>query len=284
MAAEAPRQIANAHTVFNVANTIIFLPLAGYFAKLAQMIVPIKEATPEEALEARFKPRYLDEGMLQSPPLALSMARREARRMGEGVEEMLKGIPDAVFTGSTDKMARLREADDQVDSLYAAISRYLSKLGRQDLSAKEADETIMVATASTEVENIGDIIEIHMSHLAKMCSMSNVKFNEEELSTLNLYHGKVQSAFMAAMAALEHDRRGAAENILSMEEDIIGGMDLLVRERQQDLLKGDYTTEEMVAFTLQTDILENFKRIYEHTKRIAKLVTRKEGGTTIAVV
>jgi len=45
LAAEAPRQIANAHTVFNVANTVIFLPLAGYFAKLAQMIVPISSAS-----------------------------------------------------------------------------------------------------------------------------------------------------------------------------------------------------------------------------------------------
>jgi hypothetical protein len=27
--------------------------------------------------------------------------------------------------------------------------------------------------------------------------------------------------------------------------------------------------------------MENFKRIYEHTKRIAKLVTRKEGGTAM---
>ncbi len=284
MAAEAPRQIANAHTVFNVANTLIFLPFAGYLAKVVETILPIKEASVEEVMEARFKPRYLDSGMLQTPPLALSMARREVRRMSEGVEEMLKGIPDAVFTGSVDKMTQLREADDQVDSLYAAISRYLSKLGRQDLDAKDADETLMLAVASTEVENIGDIIEIHMSHLANMCSVSSIKFNEEELNTLNEYHGKVMSAFSSAMTALEHDRRGPAEAILKKEEEIVGGMDKLVRERQQQLLKADHTPQEMVAFTLQTDILENFKRIYEHTKRIAKLVTRKEGGTVMAVL
>ncbi|MEJ1342246.1 MAG: Na/Pi cotransporter family protein [Candidatus Sedimenticola sp. (ex Thyasira tokunagai)] len=284
LAAEAPRQIANAHTVFNIANTLIFLPLAGVIAGMAQKLVPLKEATAEEAMVAQFKPKYLDDGMLQSPPLALSMARREARRMGEGVEEMLKGIPDAVFTGSVDKMAKLREADDQVDALYAAISRYLSKLGRQDLTATEADETMMVATASTEVENIGDIVEIHMSHLANMMSSSEIKFNDVELNTLNEFHGKVMTAFKSAMAALEHDRRGAAESILKMEDDIIGGMDRLVRERQLNLLQGDHTPQEMLAFTLQTDIMENLKRIYEHTKRIAKLVTRKEGSSTTMVL
>lgn len=284
LAAEAPRQIANAHTVFNIANTLIFLPFAPLLAKLVEKMLPIKEATAEETLEARFKPKYLDEGMLQTPPLALSMARRETRRMGEGVEEMLQGIPDAVFTGSVDKMARLREADDQVDALYAAIGRYLSKLGRQDLSAREADETMMMATAATEVENIGDIIEIHMSHLANMCSASNIQFNEEELSALNEYHGKVVSTFKATMAALEHDRKETAEKILKMDDEIIGGMDRLVRERQLRLLKEDHTPQEMVAFTLQTDIMENFKRIFEHTRRIAKLVTGKEGSTTLAVM
>jgi phosphate:Na+ symporter len=281
LAAEAPRQIANAHTVFNVANTLIFLPFAGYLAMLVQKLVPIKEVTPEEALEARFKPQYLDEGMLQTPPLALSMVRRESRRMGEGVEQMLKGIPAAVFTGNTDEMERLRETDDQVDALYAAISRYLSRLGRQDLSARDADEMIMLATAATEVENIGDIIEIHMSHLATMCSLNNIKFTEGELEELNGYHSKVLSAFTSALAALEHDRRRTAESVLKMEEEIVGGMDRLVEDRQKRLLKEEHTPQEMAAFTLQTDIMENFKRIYEHTKRIAKLVTRKEGGTAM---
>jgi phosphate:Na+ symporter len=283
LAAEAPRQIANAHTVFNVANTLLFLPFATHLAKLVEKLLPIKVATVEETLEARFKPQYLDDGMLQSPPLALSMARREIRRMSEGVEQMLKGIPQTVFVGNADKMAQLRETDNQVDALYAAISRYLSRLGRQDLSARNADETMMLATASTEVENIGDIIEIHMSHLAGMCSAGGIKFSQEELDTLNEYHGKVLSSFHSAMTALEHDRREAAEAIIEKEDEIVGGMDKLVRERQKWLLKEDHTPQEMAAFTLQTDIMENFKRIFEHTKRIAKLVTGQEGGTAMVI-
>jgi len=141
----------------------------------------------------------------------------------------------------------------------------------------------MLATASTEVENIGDILEIHMYHLAGMCAAGNIKFDEQELSTLNEYHGKVLSAFTSVMAALEHDRREAAEMILEMEEEIVDGMDKTVRERQKQLLKEEHTTQEMAAFTLQTDIMENFKRIFEHTKRIANLVTRQEGSTAMVV-
>jgi len=122
LAAEAPRQIANAHTVFNIANTLIFLPFSVALAKLVQKLVPIKELTVEEQVIANYKPKYLDEGMLKSPPLALSMARRETSRMGEVVDDMLAGIPEAVFAGRVDKMTELRDKDDQVDALYAAIS------------------------------------------------------------------------------------------------------------------------------------------------------------------
>jgi phosphate:Na+ symporter len=284
LAAEAPRQIANAHTVFNIANTLIFLPFAALLAKLVQKLVPIKELTVEEAAIARFKPKYLDEDMLETPPLALSMVRRETRRMGEVVEKMLKEIPAVVFTGNTDKMALVRDKDDQVDALYAAINSYLTKVTKNDLLEESANEAMMLTTTATEIENIGDIIEIHMSHLTNMCSMNEVSFSEEELESLNHFHGKVQKAFKSAMIAVEHDRRGAAQLVLDMKEDIVGGMDDLVMKRQKKFLREDHSPQEMAAFTLQTDIMENLKRIYIHSKRIAKLVLHQEGGTTAMVV
>ena len=284
LAAEAPRQIANAHTVFNVANTLIFLPFTVLMARLVEKLVPIKEVTAEEVAVAKFRPRFLDENMFDTPPIALSMARREIQRMGRVVEEMLDGIPEAVFGGKFDKMVELKKQDDQVDALYGAINRYLTKIGRQDLSVKSADEAMVLTTANTEIENIGDIIEIHMYHLAEMRSASDISFSEEELKSLNYFHEKVLSSFKSALVAIEHDRFEAAKMVLEMEEEIIGGMDRMVTERQKKFLVEEHTPQEMAAFTLQTDIMENLKRMYEHSKRIGKLVTREEGGTALAVV
>ena len=284
LAAEAPRQIANAHTVFNVANTIIFLPFAGLLAKLVERLVPVKELTFEEKAVARFRPRYLDDGMLDTPPLALSMVRRETRRMGEVVEEMLAGVPGTVFTGDLDKMTEMRDKDEQVDALYGAINSYLTKVSRRDLLESTANEAMMLTTTTTEIENIGDIIEIHMSHLATMCSVNHISFAEEDLNSLKFYHERVQKAFSSAMIAIEHDRPAAAQMVLDMEDEIVKGMDELVRKHQRKFLREETTPQEMAAFTLQTDIMENLKRIYEHTKRIGKLVLKQEGGTQLITV
>ncbi len=283
LAAEAPRQIANAHTVFNIVNTLIFLPFAVHIAKLAEKLIPIKEASPEEALQAEFKPVYLDDGMLNTPPLALSMVRREVRRMGEGVITMLAEVPAALFTGNVHKASEIRDADERVDTLYASIGRYLSKIDRQNLSEKSANEALSLATAATEIENIGDIIEVHMYHLTERCQVNHITFSEDELKSLTEYHGKVLDTFKSALVGIEHDRREAAQMVLDAEEDIIIGMEKLVQERQTMFLREECTPQEMAAFTLQSDIMENLKRIYEHSKRIAKLVTREEGGTAMVI-
>ncbi len=284
LAAEAPRQIANAHTVFNVANTLIFLPLAPLFAKMVQKLVPIKELTVEEKAVAKFQPKYLDEGMLDTPPFALSMVRRETRRMGEVVEDMLTQVPSVVFTGDVDKMVGVREKDDQVDALYGAINAYLTRVSKRGLLDASASEAMMLTTTTTEIENVGDIIEIHMSHLANMCSMNEISFSEEELKSLNLYHAKVQEAFKSAMIAVEHERKAAAQMVIDQEKEIIGGMDDLVTKRQRQFLHEEHTPKELAAFTLQTDIMENLKRIYEHSKRISKMVLQQDSGKTLVAV
>ena len=117
-----------------------------------------------------------------------------------------------------------------------------------------------------------------------MHSVNGISFDEEELKSLNYFHGKVQQAFKSAMIAVEHERSDAAQMVLDQEKEIIGGMDDLVSQKQRRFLSEDHTPQEMAAFTLQTDIMENLKRIYEHSKRISKLALHQEGGTGLVVV
>ena len=56
MAAEVPRQIANAHTVFNLANTLVFIWITPLFAKLAVFLVPEKPVEEKVII----KPKYLE--------------------------------------------------------------------------------------------------------------------------------------------------------------------------------------------------------------------------------
>lgn len=284
MAVEAPRQIANAHTVFNVVNTLIAIPFATQFAKLVVKIVPEKAAGAVEKAKAAYRPKYLDDGMLSTPPLALSMARRETARMGEVVEQMLAATPEGLFAGRVDHMVKVRKQDDQVDILYGEIAKYLARIGRQNLSDDNANEAMSAMTTVTELENVGDIIETNLYHLTEIGSSRNVTFSEKDLATLNQFHALVVNSLHSVMVAYEHDRPATAKSVIQMEKGIIDAMDDWLQKRHEALLEGQPTTAEMDAFTLQSDILENYKRIYLHVKRIARLTLRQEGSTALVSV
>lgn len=284
LAAEAPRQIANAHTVFNVSNTLLFLPFTGVFATIVRKLVPEKVVTAAEEAQSGFKPKYLDEGMLSTPPLALSMVRREARRMGWVIEQMLNGAPEGVFKGNLDHMTTIREMDDQADVLYGEISKYLANIGRQNLTEKSAAEAMSSMTTVTELENIGDIIETHLYHITEVHAKSDIKLDDEAVSVLTGYHEMVAKAFQSSMVAWEHERPDAAKIVLKMEEEVVDSMDAYLDERHMELVKGEKSADEMAAFTMLSDILENYKRIYMHTKRIAKLILHQEGSTALVSV
>ncbi len=284
LAAETPRQIANAHTIFNTVNTILVLPFAGPFAKLVEKLVPIREETVEETAKAAYRPKFLDDGMLATPPLALSMVRRETARMGGVVEEMLAGVPDGIHTGNVDHMTTIRDRDDQVDILYGEISKYLSRIGQADLSKESADEAMSAMTTVTELENIGDIIETHLFHLTEVCSTRQIKLDEDSLAVLNGFHELVAKSLHSTVVAYEHDRPDAAKLVLKMEEDVVAAMDTLIQETHMKLLSGDLSADKMAAFTLKSDVLENYKRIYLHCKRIARLVMHQEGSSALVAV
>jgi phosphate:Na+ symporter len=95
LAAETPRQIANAHTIFNVGIAFLFLPLSAQFARFCEWVVPDK---PMENMLI-VKAKYLDAGLLSTPALALDRTRMEIGHMGQHVEAMLERMMPAVLSG-----------------------------------------------------------------------------------------------------------------------------------------------------------------------------------------
>ena len=269
-----PRQIANAHTLFNVGIAFLFLPFSTQIVRIIEWMVPDRLNGKNGQAQ---RPRYLDEAMIDTPTLALGLVRREVNRMGDVLEEMLEGIPAAVFHGDMEKMAAIQELDNQVDTLYDLITQYLAKIGRESLSDTVADDVLAAMTAITELESIGDIMETNLAHLAQVCATGNIALSQDALDALNQFHQKVVMAFTSAMSAFVSDNADAAHMVMDMKE-AIHRMDAHIRAVRARGLHGTLSPQNMASYTLQVDIVENLKRVYYHTKRVAKLVVKEEGA------
>ena len=119
MAKIIPREIANAHTIFNVGLALIFLPFTSLAARSIERLLPDK---PEPEIELRLQARHLDRNLLTTPALALSLSKVEIIRMGEKVMEMAEKVVTPFITHDLEVCDELHSIEEEVDALDEQIT------------------------------------------------------------------------------------------------------------------------------------------------------------------
>lgn len=267
LAAETPRQIANAHTFFNVANGMIFIWFTTQIARLVEWLVPDKPLE-EEALIVRTK--FLQEELLSAPSLALDQVRMEVMHMGETVNTMLRRIMPAIIKGDRQALEEIRQMDDTVDILHAGIIDYLGRISRQPLGEEQTRELLQLMEAVSNLENIGDIVETNLVVLGYDRIKDRIEISEATQGVLNGFQQAITRAVTAAVQAVAQRNQRAAQVVTGMKEEIneIAHSAALHEARR-------LVTEEpnrIPAYTMEIDIIEKQKRIYYFAKRMARTV------------
>ncbi|MEN8107432.1 MAG: Na/Pi cotransporter family protein [Pseudomonadota bacterium] len=270
LAAEAPRQIANAHTVFNIANTIIFIGFTSQFARLVEKLVPDKPV--KELIIAQ--PKYLDEELLETPSLALNRVRLEIGHMGERLSEMLERILPAVVSGQLQTLKDIAKIDDEVDILHGHTITYLGDISKKQLTGEQTRELVGLMAAVNDLENIGDIIETDLVHLGKERLEKGISISEETRDVLTRLHEVIADATSTAITAARDNDQHAAQDVIGLKSDINLLMDSAATHQAMRLVVDE--PDRLPAYTLEVDIIEKLKRIYYFAKRIAKAVVPEE--------
>ncbi|SET31851.1 phosphate:Na+ symporter [Nitrosomonas marina] len=155
LAAEVPRQIANAHTLFNVASTLVFICFTGTLAALVEYMVP----SPAVVSIHKGKPVYLQELFLDQPALALDQVKLELGRMGGMVVNAVEQSLPSAISGDEETLETLRLNDDAIDKLHEEILAYLGKLSLGDLVEPQPLRIEEYTGVANYLENLGDIVE-----------------------------------------------------------------------------------------------------------------------------
>jgi phosphate:Na+ symporter len=271
LAAEAPRQIANAHTIFNVANTLIFIWFTAQLARLVEWLVPDRPLE-EEGVIVRAK--YLDDELLSTPSLALDRVRLEVLHMGEWVQQMMAKIMPAIIAGNREELNAIARMDDSVDVLHAQIIEYLGKISGQSLTEAQTAEFLRLMEAVNDLENIGDTIETNLVVLGNERIDEHVKISKPTQEVLMGFHDAVNKAVWSAVQAVSQKNELAAQTVTSMKQEIARIAESAAAHQAQRLVAEE--PNRIPAYTIEIDIIEKLKRIYYFAKRMAKTVTMQE--------
>jgi phosphate:Na+ symporter len=274
LAAETPRQIANAHSTFNVANTFIFIGFAGQFARLVEWLIPDRPLAEQLIIRAK----YLDSELLDTPSLALERARMEIGHVGSRVIEMLERIMPAILTGDRMALRAVTKIDDDVDILHGHIVTYLGRISQKTLTEEQTHELVHLMDAVNNLENIGDIVETDLAYLGNQRIEQGVSISVETQAVLKKIHNVVMAAVSLAIDAVAENDPHAAQEIIAMKTDIARLTDSAAMHETRRLVAEE--PNRLAAYTVEMDVIEKLKRIYYHAKRMAKDVTPDEETET----
>ena len=264
MAAEVPRQIANAHTVFNVANTLLFLGFTTYFARLAERLVPDRPE-PEKII---IRPRYLDAELIEVPAMALEGVRLELGHMGEIITGMFASLRSAVAERDRATCERVLKMDDQVDILHEAILEYLSEIRQNPLTDRQSMEFQALMSATINLESLADVIETELVDIAEKFIDQEGEPSEATQLLLRDLADKVSQAIEDVIRSVRENDEKAAENVIAVKDEIRRiAEEFLVHQSQRMGVKED---RHLALVRLELELLDKLRQMYTLTKRIAK--------------
>ena len=271
LAADTPRQVANAHTLFNVGIGFLFLPLAGVFARFCEWVVPDRPLTEAEELDARYEPKYLDDVLLDTPALALERAQLEIGRLGDRVSDMYEAFLEPTFAHDTTRLEEIAEMDVDVDMLHARIVEYLARISSGELSRKETDALIRLMQAANQFEHMGDLIETNLVRLGQKLAEDGVTVSPMTGDIIRDYHGKIGDALRQSTEAFRESDSNLARRVRRMKPEMTEFARNSVRHALDRLVADE--PNRLQTYTREMELIENLTRIFRHARRLAGLVT-----------
>lgn len=257
-------QISGAHTVFNVANTIILFPFSGVIIFLAKKLTRIDKVQTED--ESALV--HLDDRVLETPSFAVESAVREVVRLGYIVDKNLKTASECIFTRDEDAIKSVFDREKTINILCNGITQYLVKICNIHINDHENLVVTDLMHIVGDIERVGDHAE-NLAELSQLMIEENTNFSDSAVEELKEMVRYSSECFMDSLKALETTDTKYAREVVR-KEDIVDDMESELRLRHIHRLANNQC--QATSGVVFLDTLTNMERISDHALNIAQVV------------
>jgi len=267
-----PRQIANAHTVYNLILCGIFLPFTNAYARFIQWMFPYREE-PEKA----FTLRYINEGLLITPAFALDGARLELVRMMKKVYFMTEKILHPFLDKNPAALKGMERSEEEINYLRDQMVDYLLKLSQNDIAPELAEEAFILMNAIREFEQIADVVSGQLYDKANRWCANNYEFSDEGRAELKAYHENTLKILIQALKVYETNDPAAARKLKSRYKRFRD--DFFEFERLHYLRLREHDEQSQSSSKTHLEIITLLRVISNHATTTSRiLIYRRTGG------
>jgi phosphate:Na+ symporter len=255
--------VVNFHLIFNLILAVVFVGLLDPAARLLTRAMPERQKKSEEAAQ----PLYLEETVLDTPYLALTNASREALRMVDLVDAMLRRILEAATGNVPDAIKEIGRSGKALDRLQDALKAYMTQLGTDRLSEADASRHDHVLDFAVNLGHAGDIIERSLAPAAARKAKRGLVLAKEDEADLRAFHGRVLDDLRLAAATFMTEDPRSAQTLLDAKRQL-NAIERATGRRHLNRLEA-HSPAGLEASTLHLAILRDLRRVNSHVSAIA---------------
>ena len=252
--------IATAHSLFNLACTMLLLPMAGLLERLAYKLIP-EGAAPE-------KTTRLDERLLATPAVALERCRDLTAEMAAKVKVAITDAIACVDGYEAERAARVRQTEEESDGYEDDIGTFLVKLSSAQLNSEEAALSSMLLKAIGDLERISDHA-VNIVEGVEELREKGISFTDEakpELFSLCAACTEIVDTSFSSFAESDCERASTVEPL----EQVIDRLKEILRARHIDRLRSGSCSIE--AGFVWSDLITDMERVGDHCSNLAACV------------
>ncbi len=262
--AVSPVTIALAHSVFNIATTVLLMPFSKYLLWVTERLAGGKKGelvSPEET-------PFLDERLLQSPSVAIRECNNASKQMLELSRESLY-LAGGLFGHYSEKKAELvLQTEEEIDAFEDRLSTYLVKLSAQALSQEDSQVISKMLHAIGDFERLGDHA-VNLTKVAKELHDKGIAFTPAAQRELDVLTRAIDEILSITVTAYEKNDVELAAQVEPLEQVIDHLTAQMKTNHIERLQRGVCTIEMGFIFS---DLLSNYERISDHCSNIAVAV------------
>lgn len=255
------RVIANAYTLYNVLNAVIFLPLIPAVAEFVQSV------TGRSSVPAPVEGMSLEN--LEDPPRALENARRQAVKMGRIAVKMVREDLTAFLVNAHKVTDEITAGEEALDTYDAVLSDFLARIDDSRLEPRDRRRRSALLYAVKDIEHIGDVLAQEMVPLARKKARKGLDFSIEGAQQFERLHRLVADDLQEAIDLLEGIPADAAR-VLANEARVDALRREAVESHIRRISEGVTADEETTRILL--DAVASLRSIHYYAGDIVKVL------------
>jgi phosphate:Na+ symporter len=253
--------IVATHSIFNIVNTLVFLPFAG---KIATLLTRVVKEKPQEIAHLT----SLDIRILETPALAIEQSRGEVMKMGTLCDEMVQILKRLLAQETPDpvEVEILFQHEEELDRMQDEITSYITHLLAMDLSQEIIAEGRCQIRMADEYESISDYLQRIAKFRLKLKKQGR-SFDEPHNNSVLEVLAMVESQLHAVTDAYKHENRDIVSATVQSGSEIKNRVKSLSKEHME------YLSEEKVDPYINVSYnstLNALRRVRDHIINLAE--------------